>query len=240
VEEGRTIYTNLSKTIISSLTTNCAELVIVLLGLAAVAMWNWAIPILAIQILAIDLMAENLPLTFLTFDPPTKEVMITRPRRGDEHMLTRRYTVEIVYFGFLIGFLAFVNYAMFMYRNGGAIFVGGEDSDIYPKATTIAWVTIAFCQYLNIVSRRSEHISIFNRNLFDNRKLLAVLGISAGLVLMAVYTPIFNYFLGFAPLALEDWMYVGLTMVIFLTVFELMKAGKRGKMGRNGNSHHKQ
>jgi Ca2+-transporting ATPase len=240
VEEGRTIYANLSKTIISSLTTNCAELVIVLLGLAAVAMWEWAIPILAIQILAIDLMAENLPLTFLTFDPPSKEVMVTRPRRGDEHMLTRRYTAEIVYFGFLIGFLAFVNYAMFMYRNGGAIFVGGEDSDIYPKATTIAWVTIAFCQYLNIVSRRSEHISIFNRNLFDNRKLLAVLGISAGLVLMAVYTPIFNYFLGFAPLALEDWMYVGLTMVIFLTVFELMKAGKRGQMARKEDSNRKQ
>ncbi|MBA3044685.1 MAG: cation-translocating P-type ATPase [Candidatus Thermoplasmatota archaeon] len=234
VEEGRTIYANLSKTIISSLTTNCAELVIVLLGLAAVAMWEWAIPILAIQILAIDLMAENLPLTFLTYDPPTKEVMKTRPRRGDEHMLTPRYTAEIIYFGFLIGFLAFINYAFFMYRNGGAIFVGGENSDIYPKATTIAWVTIAFCQYINIVSRRSEHITIFNRNIFENKKLLMVLAISAGLVLMAVYIPIFNYFLGFAPLALEDWMYVGLTMGIFLLVYETMKAGKRGRLRRYG------
>ncbi|MFO7618386.1 MAG: HAD-IC family P-type ATPase, partial [Thermoplasmata archaeon] len=103
VEEGRTIYANLKKTVIASLTTNAAELVIVLLGLAAVAMWNWAIPILAIQILAIDLMAEILPLTFLTFDPPSKNTMTSRPRRTDEHMLTVKNSSEIIFLGFLIG-----------------------------------------------------------------------------------------------------------------------------------------
>ncbi len=70
VKEGRTIYGNLKKTVLASLTTNMAELMVVILGLAAVAMGDWAIPILAIQILAIDLLAEVMPLTFLTYDPP--------------------------------------------------------------------------------------------------------------------------------------------------------------------------
>ncbi|HSG27065.1 MAG TPA: HAD-IC family P-type ATPase, partial [Candidatus Krumholzibacterium sp.] len=64
VREGRTIYDNLRKTVLASMTTNAAELFVVLLGLTAVALRNWAIPILAIQILAIDLLAEIMPLTF--------------------------------------------------------------------------------------------------------------------------------------------------------------------------------
>lgn len=79
VKEGRTIYNNLRKTVLASMTTNMAELMVVLLGLAGVAMKNWAIPILAIQILAIDLLAEVLPLTCLTFDPPDEGIMKMPP-----------------------------------------------------------------------------------------------------------------------------------------------------------------
>lgn len=81
VEEGRTIYSNLKKTIFASLTTNIGELILVLLGLLAAAVWGYPIPILAGQILAVDLLAEIAPLTFLTFDPPDKDVMTMRPRR---------------------------------------------------------------------------------------------------------------------------------------------------------------
>lgn len=79
IEDGRTIYNNLKKTVLASMTTNGAEMAIVLFGLAAVALWDWAIPMLAIQILAIDLLAEIVPLTFLTFDPSSKEVMTSPP-----------------------------------------------------------------------------------------------------------------------------------------------------------------
>jgi len=49
VKEGRTIYDNLRKTVLASMTTNAAELGIVILGLSAVALGNWAIPMLALQ-----------------------------------------------------------------------------------------------------------------------------------------------------------------------------------------------
>jgi len=93
IREGRTIYQNLKKTVVASLTSNGAELAIVLFGLLGVALFKWPIPILAIQILAIDLLAEILPLTALTFDPGAKELMTAKPRAKDEHMinLSRRY-----------------------------------------------------------------------------------------------------------------------------------------------------
>ncbi|HPI98518.1 MAG TPA: HAD-IC family P-type ATPase, partial [Synergistales bacterium] len=87
VREGRTIYNNLKKTVIASMTTNVAELVVVLSGLVGVALWDWAIPILAIQILAIDLLAEVMPLTFLTFDPPSRGIMKEPPRDLRAHIM---------------------------------------------------------------------------------------------------------------------------------------------------------
>ncbi|MBA3044686.1 MAG: cation-transporting P-type ATPase [Candidatus Thermoplasmatota archaeon] len=236
VEEGRTIYTNLRKTVIATLTANTAELSIVLLGLTAVAMGRWAIPILAIQILAIDLMAEILPLTFLTFDPPSEDTMTARPRTSDEHLLTPGNTYEIIFFGFLIGLLSFINFALFSLRNGGPFLepVGDDMATIYAGATTMAWVTLAFCQFMNIMSRRFDHTSIFNRNLFSNRKLLIVIVLSIMMILMAVYVPTISYFLNFAPLALEDWLYVGMAMGIFIAVFELVKVVKRWRLRRYG------
>jgi Ca2+-transporting ATPase len=237
VEEGRTIYANLKKTIIATLMANGAELTVVLIGLAAVAAWNWAIPILAIQILAIDLMAEIMPLTFLTFDPASKEVMTTRPRRGDEHMLNASNTIEIVFFSFLKGYLAFMNFFLFMYRNGNIITIGEMDIDtlLYAKATTMTWATIAFCQLANVMSQRYEFTSIFNRNFFSNRKLLVVIILTIGLILTAIYLPAFSYFLYFGPLNLVDWMYIGGATAIFLAAFEIMKAGKRHRQRKNVN-----
>jgi Ca2+-transporting ATPase len=88
IQEGRTIYGNLKKTIFASLTTNVGELILVLLGLLAAALWDYPIPILAGQILAVDLLAEIAPLTFLTFDPPDEDVMTMPPRKPGEYMLT--------------------------------------------------------------------------------------------------------------------------------------------------------
>ena len=102
IEEGRTIYTNLKKTVYSSLTTNIAELALVLFGLLGVAIWNYPIPILAVQVLAIDLIGEIMPLTFLTFDPPVEGVMKSPPRDPKEHIINRRSTIEFIFLGILI------------------------------------------------------------------------------------------------------------------------------------------
>jgi Ca2+-transporting ATPase len=227
VREGRTIYNNLRKTVLASLTTNGAELFVVLLGLAAVAMRNWAIPILAIQILAIDLLAEIMPLTFLSYDPPPDDVMKRPPRNLGEHIVNRWSALEVIFLGLVIGSLSFINYALFMWRSGTTFTIEAADPILYARATTIAYLTIAFCQFSNILSRRYEYGTIVNRNFFSNRiLLLSILG-SIVLMFVAIYTPLVRRFLQFDPPGLVDWIYVVGAGFVYLVVFEIMKVFKR-------------
>jgi len=228
VREGRTIYSNLKKTVLASMTTNAAELVIVILGLTAVALGNWAIPILALQILAIDLLAEVLPLTCLTFDPSVEGIMQMSPRIQGDHIMNKQSSLEVLFLGALIGGLAFGNYALSMFRSGD---VFPSDMTVFPvdylRATTIAYLTIAFCQFANVLSRRFRLTSIFNRNFFSNKIILwSILG-SIALTLTAVYVPFISRFLYFSGPGLLDWASVLVAALLFLGVFELLKLRKR-------------
>jgi Ca2+-transporting ATPase len=229
IREGRTIYNNLKKTIIASLTSNGGELAIVLLGLAGAALFGWPIPILVIQILAIDLLAEILPLTALTFDPGSKDLMTSPPRRQEEHILNRNTMLEVLFLGFLMGALGFVNFVVFRGRTGTELTMTHV---LYSRATTLGYATIVFCQFTNILSRRYNYDSFFNRNFWSNEKLLWSIVISIGFTLTVIYTPFINKFLGFAPLTINDWVSVFAAAAIFLLAHEIIKAFKRSRHQR--------
>jgi len=229
VREGRTIYENLKKTVLASMTTNAAELAVVLLGLAAVSMKNWAIPILAIQILAIDLLAEILPLTALTFDPAHEEIMTAPPRDLKAHILNRATSTEVVLLGAFMGALAFANFGLFMWRSGITLTVDYSDAFLYARATTVTYLTIAYCQFVNVLSRRYERTSIFSRNFWGNRTLLLSIVFSIALTSIAVYGPFISDWLAFARLSAVDWVYVLGGAGAYLIAFEVMKLVKRSR-----------
>ncbi len=229
VREGRTIYANLRKTVLASMTTNGAELVIVLLGLVAVSAKSWAIAMLAIQILAIDLVAEIMPLTSLTFDPPSEEVMTARPRDLSDHILNRQTTPEIVLLAVLMGALAFANYALFMWREGITFAVDTARTPLYMRAMTVSYLTIAYCQFANILSRRYELRTVFSSTFWTNRVLLWSIVASIGLTLIVAYAPFVSDFLSFNGPTATDWLYVLGGTSVYLLGFELMKLGKRLK-----------
>ncbi len=105
--------------------------------------------------------------------------------------------------------------------------VEAADPILYARATTIAYLTIAFCQFSNILSRRYEYQTILSRNLFTNRiLLLSILG-SIALMLIAIYTPIVRRFLQFDPPSFVDWIYVVGAGLVYLLIFEVMKIFKR-------------
>ncbi len=230
VKEGRTIYSNLKKTVLASLTTNMAELMVVILGLAAVAMGDWAIPILAIQILAIDLLAEVMPLTFLTYDPPSTEIMREKPRSLDDHIMNKGSSLEVLFLGSLIGVLSFGNFAFTGIREGVTFLQDVSlQNPLYMRAMTMAYLTIAFCQYVNILSRRFYYTSVFSRNFFTNRILLWSIAGSILLTLTVIYTG-FGGVLSFAGPTWTDWLCIAGSSGIYLLAFELLKAGRRRRL----------
>jgi Ca2+-transporting ATPase len=164
-----------------------------------------------------------MPLTFLTFDPPSEGIMKSPPRDLGEHILNRATSLQVIFLGLLIGVLAFANYALLMFREGTTLTLNSADPLLYARATTVTYVTIAFCQYVNILSHRFEEVTLFNRNFFSNKILLGSIVVSIGLILVVVYTPVVRDFLRFAPVTTVDWLYVLGAAGIYLLAFEAMK-----------------
>ena len=234
VKGGRTIYNNLRKTVSASMTTNSGELTLVLIGLLGAALWDYPIPILAAQILAIDLLGQIMPLTFLTFDPPDPDIMTKPPRKPSEHIFNKFSGAEVMSLGIIIGALAFMNFLLFMGREGITLTIENLDSIFYLKATTLCYCTIVYCQFINTLERRYVYTSIFNRNFFSNKILLGSIVISMGLVLLAIYGPGISDFLSFGGIGILDWGYVLFSAGLYLIVYELLKFIKKNSIkGKN-------
>jgi Ca2+-transporting ATPase len=223
VKQGRIIYNNLKKTILASITTNIAELGVVLFSLVGVAVWGWPIAILAIQILTIDLLGEILPLTALTYDPGSGALMRGPPRDQDEHFFDTYTAAEVTFLGLLMAGLAFGGFYWFMLQNGVQL---TEEHPLYARATTLTYTVIVFNQYINVLSRRFEFNSV-SFQFWTNPILLGTILLSIGLVLLVIYVPFLAAFVGFAPLAPVDWAYVAFAMAVLLATHEAIKYRKR-------------
>ena len=149
--------------------------------------------------------------------------MTKPPRDQDEHMVNKSTAVEVGFQGIFMGLLAFINYYIFV---SGKINGFSVDHPLYARATTITYLTIVICQYINIMSRRYKFVSLFNRNFFNNKKMIYSLIISIILVITVVYTPI-NSYLEFSPLLIKDWLLVLGAGFLFLLNFEIIKWYKR-------------
>ena len=208
IREGRTIFKNLKKTILASITSNNGELACVLLGFIGVALGLPA-PITAVQILAIDLVGEMLPLTALTFDPPEKHILDEPPRDLNEHIINKKSLVNLIFYGFWMGAAGFFSFVMVHHIAGGSVESG----------RAAAYCGIILCQYINILSRRTER-SIFTSYLFTNKQLWVSFLISIVAVMILIYIKSVSIWFGFDAMILSDWAYPIIGAVVFLAWHE--------------------
>jgi len=214
IKEGRTIFRNLEKTIKTNLSSNVAELMCVIFGFVGIFM-GIATPILAVQILLIDIVGEMIPLTMLTYDPPEKSIMENAPRSPKDKILTKEAMLGIAFSGIVMGLVAYgaFLFSMFIYPHG---------ANNYQRAITITFVSIIFGQYANILSRRT-YGNALGKYLFSNRNLLLAFALSISCILLIVYIPVFNLYFHTATLNAVDWMLPIAVGAICLAVFELKK-----------------
>jgi len=106
VEEGRAIYDNIKKFIKYLLSSNVGEILVMFVALLI----NLPIPLLAIQILWINLVTDGLPAIALGFEPAEKGVMKRRPRPVDESIFAGGTGRHIIWVGILIAFLTLGSY----------------------------------------------------------------------------------------------------------------------------------
>jgi P-type Ca2+ transporter type 2C len=208
VEEGRSIFANIQKFLRFLLSSNIGEVLTVFLGvlLAGVIGLNEAagegtlvLPLLATQILWINLITDGAPALALGLDPADPEVMNRPPRPKGSGVVTHRMWFGIAFVGLImaVGTLLVLDFGL----PSGLI----EGSGDLPYARTMAFTTLVLFQLFNAPNARSDERSAFHR-LFRNPWLRGALVLSLTLQVLVVYAPFLQPAFGTVGLGLGDWL----------------------------------
>jgi len=228
IREGRIIFQNLKKTILSSLTSNGGELFAVIMSLIGTTIFHYPLAILAVQILAIDLVGEMLPLTFLTWDPAQPRIMTEAPRNTGEHIMNKHSLFDLAWSGLIMGGIGYANFLFLFYRENVSPIGIASDNLFYMRATTLTYITIVFVQWANIMSRRAGGREfVLSSYLWSNKRLLLGFGISLFFLLNIVYNPFISQYIGTAPMTLIDWLYAIAGGLIYLIIREVHKVFRK-------------
>ena len=219
MRQGRTIYRNIRKGVLSCLTSNVAEFVVNSASLALTSLFGVPLALNVLQILAIDLLGEIFPIAALGRDREEGETMRELPRDPRERILNRRSLWDLAWCGALIGGFSITNYLLFYQRAGVDPFTETVPSEVLASAMSVSYATIMVCQLVSIVQRRSIH-GFFTRYQFSNRTFWLAIGVAVAIMGVILHVPFVAGFFGTGALALQDWAFIGLAAAIFLAVRE--------------------
>ncbi|MHA1975591.1 MAG: calcium-translocating P-type ATPase, PMCA-type [Candidatus Hodarchaeales archaeon] len=215
--EGRTIYDNMRKFVLYLLSCNAGEIMVMLLGmiLTSILFQEPILPLLAIQILWVNLVTDGLPALALGLDPPDADVMIKNPRDPDEQILTKKSIYFIIYSGIMIGIgtlLLFFIYLLPDIMNG----VTPTPEEItFPR--TVSFTMLIIFQMIMALNIRKEEHSLLGREFFRNPYLLLAIASSIFLHLLILYLPFLQVIFDTTGLGIIDWiliLFVGSILVL--------------------------
>ncbi len=221
IKQGRLTYQNIKKAARCALTDNAGELFTVLIGLAALSLFKVAPAITAIQILAIDVVAQILPITALGWDDDQHNLMHDKPRNLKDHIITKLSVVGFVSYGFMASALAYLNYLLFFNRHHlSAAHLGNYSAQpIYHQATTLTYLTLVLCLYVYLLFERSDRREkFFSPYLWSNKKLLMAFGASFFLIANIIYNPVIQPYFSSGSLSLIDWVCALSAALIYLVI----------------------
>lgn len=224
VESGRAIYENIRKFIVYVFVHNWAELVPFVLYV----MLNIPLPLLVVQVLAIDLGIDVIPSLALSREPPEAGIMSEPPRIVTERLFNRRVFLRSLYIGLIISACAMFG-CLSAWAAGGWHFGTPLISDplVYAKGTTMTFAGIVVAQVGNVLACRTSKTSIFKTSLRSNKWIW--LGIAAQISILSaiVYVPFLQSAFGTTFLGLNDWMFLASLAVIVVFAEEIRKLFSR-------------
>ncbi|MEO7364307.1 MAG: HAD-IC family P-type ATPase, partial [Candidatus Saccharimonadales bacterium] len=216
IEQGRITYQNIRRAARCVLTSNAGELLTVLIGLSATALFHTAPAITAIQILAIDIVAQILPITALGWDRGHGNLMREQPRRLSDHIINRGAVAGFIGFGLLAAVLSYGNYLLFFARHHLSPHYLDPSLPLYHQATSLTYLTLVLCLYVYLLFERSDaHDRFFSSYLWSNRPLLYAFGGSFVLIANLFYNPLVQPYFGTASLSPVDWITALLAAAIY-------------------------
>ena len=233
IREWRIIFQNIKKSAILAVASNGGELFAVLFSLFIGMNFGIPLAISAVQILMIDLMAELIPITALTWDPPEKWLMEAKPRDVNQHIFNKPVIIDWIWFGLLMWGIGFVNYILYFIFHWLSLHGINTAGVSYATANAVTYTSIMACQYVNIISLRTwPNETIFTSYFRSNKKLLRAFIISFVGILLLLYVPVVRDYLAFGSMRLVDWIFPLGAGVIYLIARELKKMWNRHRISQ--------
>jgi Ca2+-transporting ATPase len=213
IEQGRNIYNNIKKSVVFLLTCNLGEVFTVFFTLII----GWKAPLIATQLLWINLITDSFPAIALGMDPGNPDVMREKPRDSKESFFARGAGLSIILGGILIGVLTIFAFWYGYYEHGYSPFDKSAPDDTVEYARTMAFMVLVISQLFYSLAVRSSSESIFRTGLFSNRYLTASIIIGILLQLIVIGIPVMQHAFNLQMLDLKGWV-----MAVFLGLVPLL------------------
>ena len=205
VEEGRTVYDNLKKSIIYILPTSGGEA----LTIMAAVLLGTALPISPVQILWVNMVTAVTLALSLAFEPSETDIMCRKPRPHHEPLLSRFLVWRVILVSLVV-----------LAGTFGLFWDAQAAGNTLTHSQTIAVNTLVMFEIVYLFNSRYLLQPIFSRaGFFGNRYTLYAIGILVCLQLLYTYLPIMQTLFGTSALLVTDWLKVlGVAILIFLLV----------------------
>ncbi|MBM4447196.1 MAG: cation-translocating P-type ATPase [Chloroflexi bacterium] len=224
VEEGRGIFGNIKKYLVYLLSCNFGEILLMatailfgpLIGLPA-----GVIPLIAIQILYVNLATDGLPAIALSMDPPDPDIMRHKPRPRHQTIFTAPVLRYLTGAGV---WTALVTLAVFLWA--------WNARNDHLEAQSMCFVTLILVQFFNAFNCRSLEHSLFKIGPFANKWLLLAIGWECIMLGLVIYLPILQGPFNTYALTLTDWVIAILsasTIFIAAEIYKLISSRLKSK-----------
>ncbi|MFP4461520.1 MAG: cation-translocating P-type ATPase [Thermotogota bacterium] len=208
VKEGRIIFDNIKKFVYFLFSCNIVEILVVFLTI----LLKLPMPILALQILWLNLVVDVLPAMSLAWESGEQDIMKRKPRAPQQSIMNKPFILQILWNGSLISLGSLIVFIFAL--NQGYTEVA---------ARTMCFSTMALGQLLHIFNVRGRTIIQMGKAFFKNGILWLALMISLVLQIIAVYLPFFNDVMGTTPLDMRKWFVVILGAAVPMIVIQILR-----------------
>jgi len=204
IEEGRVAYANIRKVIFLLISTGAAEILLFALALIA----DVPLPLLAVQLLWLNLVTNGIQDVALAFEPAEGHELRRPPRRPREPIFNRIMVERTLLSAVVIGVVAFIAYQWLLQQ--------GVPVEAARNETLLLMVLFENVQAFN---SRSETLSVFGHSPLRNKLLLIGTLTAQAVHIGAMYTPGLNDILGIQPVSFEHWLeLLGLALVLLIAM----------------------
>jgi len=209
VEEGRFAYANVRKVTLLLISTGFAELVL----LALAILLQFPVPLIAVQILWLNLVTNGIQDVALAFEAGEPGVMRHPPRKPSEGIFNRKMIEQLLISGLTMALVCLAVW-VFLVRQGYA-----EDT-----ARNILLALLVLMQFYHVLNCRSEEVSAFKIPFSRNRVLAIGMLVALGLHILATEVPFLQSLLRTESLTWQTWLILFALASVVLVVMEIYKA----------------